>query len=360
MEIGFFSCDETVSSCAEVQKSAVAVVVDLRAGADGARTNRSPSAPKIGDHERRAEDRSSAAAREMQMNRRRAAHHLADFGRPSGPHASVSSRWPSSSARVPRPARIRHRGLARDPRAGRARASCRRPCASRARARWSRSASRTCRAPGYAEAAAAARDHGFEAVQRLAGGRAAVFHEQTVAFAWAERDSDPWPGTHDRFREVAGVDRAALQRARRRRPHRRGRRASTARASTASTPAARTKLVGIGQRIIKGGAHIGGVIVVERRRAGCATCWSRSTRRSGWTGTRHHRQRRGRAPGRRVGGRRARADPGRAVRDSMRGELDAADARPRRAARQPEHSRLTGHDHWRPADPRPRRGATRS
>src|SRR5688572_29467186 len=64
---------------------------------------------------------------------------------------------------------------------------------------------------GYGEAASVARAHGFEAVKRLAGGRAAVFHEQTVAFAWAERNSDPWPGTHDRFRRIAGVLERALQ-----------------------------------------------------------------------------------------------------------------------------------------------------
>src|SRR5215211_1740078 len=38
---------------------------------------------------------------------------------------------------------------------------------------------------GYAAAARAARAGHFEAVLRLAGGRAAVFHEQTIAFARA-------------------------------------------------------------------------------------------------------------------------------------------------------------------------------
>jgi octanoyl-[GcvH]:protein N-octanoyltransferase len=115
--------------------------------------------------------------------------------------------------------------------------------------------------PGYAKAAAAARDHGFDAVKRLAGGRAAVFHEQTVAFAWARRNADPWPGTHDRFREVAAAITRALQ-------------ALGVDARTGEVPGeycpgeysinarGRTKLVGIGQRIIKGASHIGGVIVV--------------------------------------------------------------------------------------------------
>ncbi len=115
--------------------------------------------------------------------------------------------------------------------------------------------------PGYAYAAGAARDHGFDAVKRLAGGRAAVFHEQTVAFAWAERNPDPWPGTHDRFRVVA----TALERALR---------SLGVDARTGEIPGeycpgeysvnarGRTKIAGIGQRIIKGASHIGGVIVV--------------------------------------------------------------------------------------------------
>src|SRR5204863_881017 len=114
--------------------------------------------------------------------------------------------------------------------------------------------------PGYAYAAAAAHEHDFEAVKRLAGGRAAVFHEQTVAFAWAQQNRDPWPGTHDRFRQVA----AAIERALR---------GLGADARTGEVPGeycpgdysinarGRTKLVGIGQRIIRGGTHIGGVIV---------------------------------------------------------------------------------------------------
>jgi octanoyl-[GcvH]:protein N-octanoyltransferase len=114
---------------------------------------------------------------------------------------------------------------------------------------------------GYSQAAAAAGDHGFDAVKRLAGGRAAVFHEQTVAFAWAQRNPDPWPGTHDRFRRVADMIERALT-------------VLGVDARVGEIPGeycpgeysinarGRTKLVGIGQRIIKGASHIGGVIVV--------------------------------------------------------------------------------------------------
>src|SRR3954454_21240089 len=40
-------------------------------------------------------------------------------------------------------------------------------------------------APGYRKAAGAARGRGFDAILRLAGGRAAVFHEHTVELAHA-------------------------------------------------------------------------------------------------------------------------------------------------------------------------------
>jgi octanoyl-[GcvH]:protein N-octanoyltransferase len=115
--------------------------------------------------------------------------------------------------------------------------------------------------PWFLEAVGAARAGGFDAVKRLAGGRAAVFHEETVAFAWARATSDPWPGTHDRFREISAVLERAL-------------RALGVDARVGEIPGeycpgeysvnarGQTKLVGVGQRIIKGASHIGGVIVV--------------------------------------------------------------------------------------------------
>jgi octanoyl-[GcvH]:protein N-octanoyltransferase len=115
--------------------------------------------------------------------------------------------------------------------------------------------------PWFLEAVGAARAGGFDAVKRLAGGRAAVFHEATVAFAWARATSDPWPGTYDRFREIAGTLERAL-------------RSLGVDARIGEIPGeycpgeysinarGQTKLVGVGQRIIKGASHIGGVIVV--------------------------------------------------------------------------------------------------
>jgi lipoate-protein ligase A len=115
--------------------------------------------------------------------------------------------------------------------------------------------------PWFLEAVGAARAGGFDAVKRLAGGRAAVFHEATVAFAWARGTTDPWPGTHDRYREVAGVLERALRNL--------GVDARVGEIPGEYCPGdysvnarGETKLAGVGQRIVKGASHIGGVIVV--------------------------------------------------------------------------------------------------
>ena len=116
-------------------------------------------------------------------------------------------------------------------------------------------------APGYPAAVRAARDEGFEAVLRLAGGRAAVFHDQTIALAHAVPDPEPRLGIHARFEWTAGLIARAL-------------RGLGADARVGEVPGeycpggysvnarGAVKLAGIGQRIIAGGSHMGGVIVV--------------------------------------------------------------------------------------------------
>jgi lipoate-protein ligase A len=117
-------------------------------------------------------------------------------------------------------------------------------------------------ASGYATAVHAARGGGFEAVERLAGGRAAVFHEGTIAFAWAAADGDPLVHTHQRYGEIAEAMAAALVRL--------GVDARVGEVPREYCPGAYsvnargcTKLAGIGQRVVRGAAHIGGVMVVE-------------------------------------------------------------------------------------------------
>jgi octanoyl-[GcvH]:protein N-octanoyltransferase len=117
--------------------------------------------------------------------------------------------------------------------------------------------------PHYSAAVGAARDAGFEAIVRLAGGRAAVFHEGTVALAHAIPDADPRPGIHERFERSAELVTTALRRL--------GVDARVGEVPGEYCPGGysvnaggRTKLAGLGQRLIAGGVHVGGVIVVER------------------------------------------------------------------------------------------------
>jgi octanoyl-[GcvH]:protein N-octanoyltransferase len=116
-------------------------------------------------------------------------------------------------------------------------------------------------APGFADAVAAARALGFGAVERLAGGRAAVFHQGTLAFSWAIPDPRAREGIRSRFQAVAEI---VVE----------GMRSLGVDARIGEVPGeycpgehsinarGRTKLMGVGQRIIDGAAHVGGVIVV--------------------------------------------------------------------------------------------------
>ena len=117
-------------------------------------------------------------------------------------------------------------------------------------------------APGFERAVEAARAAGFEPVVRLAGGRAAAFHEHTLAFAWATADERPVRRTHDRFEAIATIVTDALREL--------GVDARIGAVPGEYCPGAwsinardRTKVAGIGQRLIAGGAHVGGVLVVD-------------------------------------------------------------------------------------------------
>jgi octanoyl-[GcvH]:protein N-octanoyltransferase len=116
--------------------------------------------------------------------------------------------------------------------------------------------------PNYEAAARAAREAGFAAVERLAGGRAAVFHHGTIALARAYPDPQPPKRTYARFEEVSGQIANALRSL--------GVDARVGEIPGEYCPGAysvnargEAKLAGIGQRMIRGGAHVGGVIVVS-------------------------------------------------------------------------------------------------
>ena len=118
------------------------------------------------------------------------------------------------------------------------------------------------RAPGYDDAVRAARASGFEAVRRLSGGTAAVFHEQTIAFAWTVADPAPREGVQQRFEELAGIMEVALIRL--------GIDARVGEVPGEYCPGrysvnarGERKLMGVGQRLTSRAAHTGGVVVVD-------------------------------------------------------------------------------------------------
>ena len=117
-------------------------------------------------------------------------------------------------------------------------------------------------APGYPAAVRSARAGGFEAIERLAGGRAAVFHHDTIAFAHAIPDSDPRSGIDRRFEQTAGRLAQALRHL--------GLDARVGEVPGEYCPGAHSvnaggerKVMGVGQRLVSGGVHVGGVVVVD-------------------------------------------------------------------------------------------------
>jgi lipoate-protein ligase A len=117
-------------------------------------------------------------------------------------------------------------------------------------------------ADGFESAVASARACGFEPTIRLAGGRAAVFHANTIAFAWTVPNQALREGITERFEHLSHLMAGAF-------------RSLGADARVGQVPgeycpgeysvnvAGTRKVMGVGQRIIAGAAHVGGVIVVD-------------------------------------------------------------------------------------------------
>ena len=117
------------------------------------------------------------------------------------------------------------------------------------------------RRPGFARALEAARRARFDAALRLAGGAAAVFTTETLAFAWCTPETDERSGIHARFARTAEWVARALRRL--------GVDARVGEVTGAYCPGdwsvnarGMRKLMGVGQRVVRGAAHTGGVIVV--------------------------------------------------------------------------------------------------
>lgn len=115
---------------------------------------------------------------------------------------------------------------------------------------------------GYAAAHSAAIAAGFETVERVGGGRAAVFHEQTIHLSHTVRDPDPRPGTMRRFEQTAALIARALCGL--------GVDAHVGEVAGEYCPGAHSvnarhalKVAGLGQRVVRDAAHVGVVIVVS-------------------------------------------------------------------------------------------------
>ena len=116
--------------------------------------------------------------------------------------------------------------------------------------------------PGYPDAVAAARAGGFEAIERLAGGRAAVFHPDTISFAHSIPDADPRSRVGERFDLTSALMVRAFAAL--------GVDARVGEVPGEYCPGAdsvnargQRKLMGVGQRLVSRGSHVGGVVVVD-------------------------------------------------------------------------------------------------
>lgn len=119
--------------------------------------------------------------------------------------------------------------------------------------------------PGFAAAVDASIDHGFEPTVRIAGGRAAVFHPATVRFGYTHRAEEPASTMHERFQWLSSAVVETLGR-------------FSLHAEIGELPGeycpgdysvhlGGRKVMGVGQRLTRGAAHIGGVVVLDDARS---------------------------------------------------------------------------------------------
>ncbi len=117
--------------------------------------------------------------------------------------------------------------------------------------------------PGFRKACRIAESLGYEPIVRLAGGQAAVFTEQSIAFAWIIPSKNPRTLLKERFITASvWIQRSLVSL---------GLDARVGAISGEYCPGAysvnlrgKIKVMGVGQRIVQGAAHVGGVICVSR------------------------------------------------------------------------------------------------
>lgn len=114
----------------------------------------------------------------------------------------------------------------------------------------------------FDEAAEIAIAHRFDPTIRIAGGRAVVFHPQTVRFAWTVPSIDPVAGIHERFNTIANHVVGTLASL--------GVRSAVGELEREYCPGKYSvyiedagKVMGSGQRLARSAAQVGGMIVVR-------------------------------------------------------------------------------------------------
>jgi len=121
---------------------------------------------------------------------------------------------------------------------------------------------RDCVSPGYGMARRVGTEMGYAGIERLSGGRATAYGEGVVVLTLTVPDPFPARGTGERFRFAAELARDALLRL--------GVDARIGEIPGEYCPgefsvsaSGRSKLAGIGQRMVKGAAHVGIVITAS-------------------------------------------------------------------------------------------------
>ena len=123
-------------------------------------------------------------------------------------------------------------------------------------------APRDIRDPNYEKAVNLAISYGFQPVKRLTGGRAAVFHEGTLGFAWTIPDENPRLNVELRFKVISDLIKRSLCNL-----------GFDARVGEVEGEYCsgkysvnlngNLKVMGVGQKLAPHACHIGGVIVVN-------------------------------------------------------------------------------------------------
>ena len=114
--------------------------------------------------------------------------------------------------------------------------------------------------PGYAAAQQAARDHGFEPLLRPVGGHAVVYDERAVVFEEVTAHGDIAAGIQDRFR--AGTDRIVAALRSLGLDPQVGELPGEYCAGAYSVSLDGIKVVGSGQRVVRGAALFAAVVIV--------------------------------------------------------------------------------------------------